>query len=137
MKFPNTSGHISARARKGIKKFSEEIKKFPSYSRHTFDQETVSVFKYLYIYLEEAGAGGSLFRNLYRDFLRESLKCVQNENLAKGYREYERIAEIWREIAELFLEIDKGEIVKLKDTQKKILEVYELEKNALQILKMI
>lgn len=122
---------------KGIKKFGEEIVKFPSYSKHTFDLETVSVFNYLYIYFEEAGTGGSCFRNLYRDFLKESFEYVDNENLVKGYEEYEKIAKAWKEISGLLLEIDKGKIEKLKEVQKKIFEVYELEKNALQILKMI
>ena len=122
---------------KGIKRFSEEIVKFSFYPRFTFDLETVSVFRYLYIYFEEAGTGGSCFRNMYRNFLKESLKYVDNENLVKGYEGYAKAAEVWREISELLLEIDGGKIEKLKDVQRKIFEVYELEKNALQILKGI
>lgn len=122
---------------KGIKKFGEEIAKFPSYSEVNFDLETVSVFKYLYIYFEEAGTGGSCFRNLYRDFLKESMKYVDSENLVKGYEGYAKAAEVWREISKLLLEVDKGKTEKLEEVQRKIFEVYELEKNALQILKRI
>jgi hypothetical protein len=120
---------------KGIKKFGEEIVKFPSYGKLTFEPETFTGFKYTYIWLEEAGTGGSCFRNLYRNFLKESLKYVDNENLVRGYKEYEKIAKVWKEISELLLKIDKGKIKKLEDVQKEIFEVYELEKNALQILK--
>jgi len=122
---------------KGIKKFSQEIMKFPSYPRFTVDLQTMSVFRYLYIYFEEAGTGGSCFRNLYRDFLEESLKYVDNDNLIRGHREYQRIAAVWSEIAQSLLEIDRGRIEKLREVRKKIFEVYELEKRALQILRMI
>ena len=120
---------------KGIKKFGEEIVKFPSYGKSKFGSETIGVFNYLYIWLEEAGTGGSCFRNLYRDFLKESLRYIDNENLAQGYEKYEKIAKAWKEISELLLEIDKGEVEKLEHVQEKIFEVCELEKNALQILK--
>lgn len=118
----------------GIKKFGEEITKFTSYGKQRLGSETISIFRYLSIYLEGAGSGGSLFRNLYRDFLQESLKYVDIENLVRGYEEYEKIAKVWKGIAELLLEIDEGKTGKLKDVQKKIFEVYELERDALQTL---
>jgi len=74
---------------------------------------------------------------LYRDFLNESLKYVDDENLVKGYKEYEKITKTWKEISELLLEIDKDKLEKIREVQKKIFEVYELEKNALQILREI
>jgi hypothetical protein len=121
----------------GIKKLGQEIVKFPSYNESTFESETISIFKYIYIWLEEAGTGGSCFRNLYRDFLKESLEYVDNENLVRGYKEYEKIAKTWKEISGLLLEIDESKVEKLREVQKKFFEVYESEKKALKILKMI
>jgi hypothetical protein len=121
----------------GIRKFGEEIPKFSSYARSTFDSETVGVFRYLYIWLEEAGTGGSCFRNLYRDFLKESMRYVENENLAKGCEAYERIADAWKEFSGLLLKIDKGRTEELRQAQRKIFEVYELERSALQALMRI
>lgn len=120
----------------GIRKFGEEIPKFSSYAEATFDSKKTGVFRYLYVWLEEAGTGGSCFRNLYRDFLRESMKYVGNENLAKGCKEYERIADAWKEFSGLLLEIDEGK-TELQEAQKKIFEIYELEKSASQTLKRI
>jgi hypothetical protein len=121
----------------GIRKFGEEILKFSSYAKSAFDLKTIGVFRYLYIWLEEAGTGGSCFRNLYRDFLKESRIYVENENLEKGCEEYERIADVWKEFSGLLLKIDEGRTDKLREAQKKILEIYRLEKNALQILNRI
>jgi len=121
----------------GIRKFGEEIPKLSSYAKSTFDSKTISVFRYLYIWLEEAGTGGSCFRNLYRDFLKESMRYVEDENLAKGCEQYERIADAWKEFSELLLGIDEGKKEKVREAQKKIFEIYGLEKRALQILKRI
>ncbi len=121
----------------GIRKFGEEIPKFSSYAEATFDSKKTGVFRYLYVWLEEAGTGGSCFRNLYRDFLKESMKYVGNENLAKGCKEYERIADAWKEFSVLLLEIDEGKTEKLQEAQKKIFEIYELEKSASETLKRI
>ncbi len=113
----------------GIKKFGEEIIKFSKYD--------TSIYKYLYIWLEKAGNGGSCFRNLYKDFLKEFLEYVNNKNLQTGYEKYQNIAKAWRDISDLLLEIGKGETERLKDIQEKIFEVYMLEKYALQILKRV
>jgi len=121
----------------GIRRFGQEFLKLSSYAEITFGTKTTGVFRYLYIWLEEAGTGGSCFRNLYRDFLKESMRYVENENLTRGYEEYGKIADVWKEFSTLLLEIDTGEKGKLGEAQKKIFEIYGLEKNALRILKRI
>lgn len=112
----------------GIRKFGEEVLSFSNYDK--------SIFRHFNVWLEKAGTGGSCFRNLYRDFLKESLKYVDSESLEKGYEDYCIIAEKWKEIAEMLLEAEKKTELS-QDIQKSVFEIYELEKDALQTLSKI
>lgn len=51
--------------------------------------------------MEKAGTGGALFRNLYRDFLRESYALIGLPTLKKAHLEFIEIASRWTEVAQL------------------------------------
>jgi poly-D-alanine transfer protein DltD len=76
-----------------------------------------------------------LFRNLYRDFLKESYELLKSEELKKAYEDYLKIAELWKKVAELFHQAGKTEKIKYIDQASKILiELSELEKLAMENL---
>lgn len=52
--------------------------------------------------MEKAGTGGAIFRNLYRDFLKESYDLLGLEKLKEGYESFAEIASQWSKVIELF-----------------------------------
>lgn len=52
--------------------------------------------------MEKAGTGGAIFRNLYRDFLKESFELLNLEKLQEGYEAFVEIATSWSTVIELF-----------------------------------
>ena len=52
--------------------------------------------------MEKAGTGGALFRNLYRDFLKESADLLRDEKITSGYEAFVEIAELWTSVSQLF-----------------------------------
>ncbi|MET9553208.1 BtrH N-terminal domain-containing protein [Streptomyces sp. NPDC006645] len=53
------------------------------------------------VLMEKAGTGGALFRNLYRDFLAESLQLIDSGHLRTGQGLYAEAAALWTEVAAL------------------------------------
>jgi hypothetical protein len=51
--------------------------------------------------MEQAGTGGALFRNLYRDFLAECTPLLDSSHLRTGHRLYAEAAALWTEAAAL------------------------------------
>lgn len=82
---------------KGVLKASSEIIKWFKQSKHI--QRDFSTTAML---MEKAGTGGALFRNLYRDFLKEGYELTKIVALKNGYVAFTEIAEQWREVANLF-----------------------------------
>lgn len=71
---------ISNISYRGIQKASKEVKKwFERCKDVQNDLNTISML------MEFGGTGGAAFRNLYRDFLKESLRIVGDDNIQKGY----------------------------------------------------
>jgi hypothetical protein len=61
---------------KGILKTSEEIKKWFKNSKYIKGD-----FKTTAMLMEKAGNGGAIFRNIYRDFLKESYEISKVDNI--------------------------------------------------------
>ncbi|MFJ2342580.1 BtrH N-terminal domain-containing protein [Streptomyces antimycoticus] len=51
--------------------------------------------------MEQAGTGGALFRNLYRDFLAECAQLLDSDHLRTGHAMYTEAATLWTEVAAL------------------------------------
>lgn len=118
---------------KGILKTSKEVKAwFDKTSNRKEDFQTIAML------MERAGTGGSLFRNLYRDFLGESAALLGSAGLRSAYEEYTEIAVLWREVSELFHEAGKTERVSFVDQAAKILvELSGREKSAMEQLQEV
>lgn len=54
--------------------------------------------------MERAGAGGSIFRNFYRDFLIESYDILKSTEIKRSSSLFKDIARQWGEVAELLEE---------------------------------
>lgn len=118
---------------KGIFKASQEIKKWFEKTNNIKED-----FQITSMLMEKAGTGGSLFRNFYRDFLKESSILLNSKDLNKAYIEFIEISKLWKEISDLFYEVgessDKNIINKISDILK---ELSEKEYNTMSYLKKI
>ena len=117
---------------KGIHKTSKEI--------HTWFQTSQDVsteFSTSALLMERAGTGGSLFRNLYRDFLQESGELMESEELLRASEEYGEIAKGWKRVADLFIRIGQTqEISYVNDAAEILVELSEKERGAMESLRI-
>lgn len=82
---------------KGIIKASDEIIKWFDTSKNIREEFNTSA-----MLMERAGTGGSIFRNLYRDFLKEAGEITQNETVYKTHYLLNQVASDWSNVIELF-----------------------------------
>lgn len=110
---------------KGILKTASEIKKwYKSTSTISRDFQTMAML------MEKAGTGGSLFRNLYRDFLLESAELLECKHIKKAHSQYSIVAELWKRVSELFYEVGNTHEVKYIDLASELLiEIAERERS--------
>jgi len=108
---------------RGIVKTSQELIKWFNKSK-----DIAAEFKMAANLMEKAGTGGALFRNLYRDFLKESYDLLQIEQLDEAHQEFVEIALLWGSVSNLFYEISeipRGEYIQQASEILKILAVKE------------
>lgn len=87
---------------RGILKTSQELIKWFNGSK-----DIAAEFKMAANLMERAGTGGALFRNLYRDFLKESYDLLHIEQLHEAHQEFVEIAFLWRSVSDLFYQISE------------------------------
>ncbi len=80
---------------KGIAKASKELKKWYLKSKNPTEH-----IKIIAMLMEKGGTGGALFRNLYRDFLKESYELLKIHELNTAYQDFARIADLWKKVSE-------------------------------------
>lgn len=115
---------------KGILKASSEIARWYKNSPNRADD-----FKTTAMLMEKAGTGGALFRNLYRDFLKESHALLKHDKLETGYLAFTEIASLWTTISELFEAVSRTEDFKYIQEASGILKIISAkEKSAMEIL---
>jgi len=51
--------------------------------------------------MEKAGTGGALFRNMYRDFLKECDELYKDLDLNSSYKNFCTIAHMWTEVSKM------------------------------------
>jgi len=118
---------------KGILKTSSEIVKW---FKTTKDIE--NDFKTTAILMEKAGTGGALFRNLYRDFLKESYDLLQLDQLKTGHESFTEIAKLWTSVSDLFIKVSETKEFKYIQQASDILKtISEKEKKTMEILTTI
>lgn len=121
---------ISNVSYRGILKTSSEIIKWFKRSKNiNSDFSTTAML------MEKAGTGGALFRNLYRDFLKESAELISTANLKSAYKSFVDIAQLWKRVSGLFEEtaatLNIEHIYKASDILK---EISVKEKRAMELL---
>lgn len=115
---------------KGIKKTAKEIYKWYEQSNDIKGEFQLSA-----TLMERAGTGGALFRNLYRDFLKESAKRLKDPEIKKGHQAFTEIAVSWTEIADLFNKVGETKDTQYLDRASAIfLELSEKEKETMDLL---
>ena len=92
---------------KGILKTSIEIEKWFESSQNIKNEFQTSA-----MLMERAGTGGSLFRNLYRDFLKESCELLDIKAIQHAYNDFIEIAELWKTVSEMFYLAGENEDIK-------------------------
>ena len=120
-------------AYKGILKTSTEIVKWFNTS-----EDIENEFKTSATIMERGGTGGALFRNLYRDFLKESYDLLQLRQLKTGYESFTEIARLWTIISDLFIKVSQTKDFKYIRQASNILRtISDQEKATMKILATI
>ncbi len=116
---------------KGIAKTATEIKKWFHNSKDIKgDFQTTSIL------MERAGTGGSIFRNLYRDFLKESYDLLRIEGINEVYRDFKEITDLWKNVSDLFYKVgETSDIQYINEASEILLKLSEKERNAMEKLK--
>ena len=85
--------------------------------------------------MEKAGTGGALFRNLYRDFLKESYELLQKDELKNAYEAFVEIAKAWNRVSDLFLHAaETNEFRYIQEASEVLKVIAENEKNTMELL---
>lgn len=115
---------------KGIVKMSNEILKWPSRSNDIEHDLCLTA-----LLMERAGTGGALFRNLYRDFLKECVDLLEDPKIEQAYRLFTEIAPMWVSVS---ASIDRagrtGNQQELQQASKLLLEIADKERAAMELL---
>ncbi|NOU90454.1 DUF4872 domain-containing protein [Paenibacillus sp. LMG 31460] len=115
---------------KGIKKMSDEILNWPSRSKDLEKDLCLTA-----LLMERAGTGGALFRNLYRDFLKECVDMFGDSKLEQAYFLFAEIAPMWSGVS---ASIDKagrtGNLQELNLASELLVDIAERERVAMEFL---
>ncbi|KWT90953.1 BtrH N-terminal domain-containing protein [Candidatus Magnetominusculus xianensis] len=115
---------------KGVLKAADEIKKWFKNSKN-IERDFITTA----ILMEKGGTGGALFRNLYRDFLKEAYELTDIMAIDKAYQLFAETAELWTKIAALFDQTGKTKDVEYINQASVILAgISEKEKTAMELL---
>lgn len=115
---------------KGILKTSKEI-----YTWFDTTKDIEGDFSTSAMLMERAGTGGALFRNLYRDFLKESYDLLQLDTLKQAHKEFVDIANLWTDVSNLFIQVSKTKDKKYIEQASSISkQLATKEKNAMEKL---
>lgn len=115
---------------KGIEKASHEIIKWFDRSKDIKTEFATSA-----MIMERAGTGGALFRNLYRDFLKEAYELTGNKAIGEAHEAFVEVAKTWSEVIALFEKVaETGERAYILQASDILKDLSEKEKRAVQIL---
>ncbi len=115
---------------KGVLKTSKEIKKWFKNSK-----DIERDFKTTAMLMEEGGTGGALFRNLYRDFLKESYELLKIEKLNEACKIFAGSAILWKQVSSLFEKTAKTKNIKyINQTSEILIDLSQKEKMAMELL---
>lgn len=115
---------------KGIAKAARQVKTWFARSSNIAEDLALTA-----LIMESGGTGGALFRNMYRDFLGECTRLVDDPRLAMGYELFCRIAPQWTEVAALIRRAgETSEQHDLNQASALLLDLSKQEKAAMEAL---
>jgi hypothetical protein len=118
---------------KGILKTSTEIIKWFNTSK-----DIEGEFKQAALLMEKAGTGGALFRNFYRDFLKESYELLQLDEIKTGHEAFTEIAELWTTVSQFFEKVSQTKKMEyIQQTSDLLRIISEKEKKAMETLAVL
>jgi hypothetical protein len=96
---------------------------------------TPELIKQVGTLMEKAGTGGALFRNMYRDFLKECDGLYPELELNSAYKQFCTIAQLWTEVSNLICRAgETSNVEKLNEASRVLLEIASLEEKAMREL---
>ncbi|WP_449064978.1 BtrH N-terminal domain-containing protein [Planomonospora algeriensis] len=88
--------------------------------------------------MEKGGTGGALFRALYRDFLDECTRLIDDGDLRAGHRLYTEAAVLWTDVSSLIAKAgESGDAGYLEQAGAILHDLSRLEKDAMQLLRRL
>jgi hypothetical protein len=115
---------------KGIAKASKQVKSWLTRSKNIRDDLTL-----VGVLIERGGTGGALFRNMYRDFLKECSGIIDDPDLTAGYQLFCQIAPQWSEVADLLKQAgESSDQGYLNQASTILLDLSKQEKEAMECL---
>jgi len=116
---------------KGIAKTATELTKWYKNSK-----DVKRDFQMTSMLMERAGTGGSIFRNLYRDFLKESYDLLKMDGISEAYKDFKEIAIQWKMVSELFYTVgETGDMKYIEEASGILLDIAEKERLAMEKLR--
>jgi len=122
---------------RGMRYLADDITSWPS----ILPQSKLSLTLILgYVWIEEAGTGGSVFRKLYSGFLKEASDLLRTEEIDEASQLIMESANVWTEVAKILLkgskisDIDEISNI-LTNVKAKITKCAEIEEKAFNLLK--
>lgn len=118
---------------KGIEKTSKEIIKWFDRSKNIQEEFATSA-----MIMERAGTGGAIFRNFYRDFLKEAYTLTGIEAIDEAHKAFVDIAKDWSEVIALFEKVAKtGDRKYVLEASERLKLLSTAEKEAVEVLTAI
>ncbi|WP_436764426.1 BtrH N-terminal domain-containing protein [Streptosporangium sp. V21-05] len=88
--------------------------------------------------MERGGTGGALFRALYRDFLDECARLIDDDDLRAGHRLYAEAAVLWTDVSTLIEKAgENGDAGCLKRAGLILHDLSRIEKDAMRVLRRL
>ncbi|WP_182902324.1 BtrH N-terminal domain-containing protein [Microbispora sp. H10830] len=88
--------------------------------------------------MEKGGTGGALFRALYRDFLDECTRLIDDDDLRAGHRLYAEAAVLWTQVSTLIAKAgESGDAECLEQAGAILHDLSRVEKDAMQLLRRL
>ena len=115
---------ISNLGLKGIKKWSSEVRKWPSNFQ---GMALFGCLLNLFIYIEVGGTGGGAFRPMYADFLDESSHIINESELSSVASQFRDCGRQWSEIAKASMPDDWDSLAQTRRLIVKKNDLFEKE----------
>ena len=118
---------------RGIEKASSEIIKWFDRSKDVKTEFATSA-----MIMERAGTGGALFRNLYRDFLKEAYELTGDSAIGEAHKAFIGVAQSWSDVIALFEQVgETGERECVLQASEKLKALAAQERAAMQLLEVV